>query len=186
MILRSVASQQVSALQDDRPDMAHPRDAALWADFAAPSSAVGFYRSWLAIQCGFVAHAVAGALMVDDGEGSYAVAARWPDDGRDASHLAAAVAPAVRERRGNVHYPPDNAGQMSCPCVAYPVEIDGQLRAVVVVQIAMSSPADLQLTVQRLHWGAGWLETLFRRFQSEDGEARIRRMTFAMDILNDA
>ena len=186
MILREVAAQSGGAVQDDRRQAEQAKDAALWADFGAPSSAASFYRSWLAIQCGFVAQAIAGVLLIDEAEGQYAVAATWPEDGRDVGHLAAAAGPALKQRRGIVHYLPDTGGQPNCACVAYPVEIDGRLRAVVVVQIGVGPAADLQSIMRRLHWGAGWLEILFHRLQSEDREARIKRMTFAMGILSEA
>src|SRR5262245_44584644 len=147
MILREAEARPAGAAQDDRRQEP-PREAALWADFGAPSSAGGFYRSWLAIQCGFVARAVAGALLVDEDEGRYAVAATWPDGSRDVGDLAAAAGPALKERRGIVHYPPEKAGQPNSACIAYPVDIDGRLRAVVVVQIPVGSATDLQSTVR--------------------------------------
>ncbi len=186
MIWQGATTQPAGAMPENRQEIEAPQAAALWADFATPPTASRFFGSWLAIQCGFVARTVAGVLLVAEAEGRYAVAATWPDGTRDIAHLTAAARPALKQRRGIVHYPPDSTGQPKCACVAYPVEVDGQLRAVVVVQLAMGSAADLESTVQRLRWGAGWLETLFRRSQTEDDEARIKRMTFAMDILGDA
>ena len=186
MTWRGTTGQGAGAMPNNPQEIESPQDAALWADFAVPSAAGGFFRSWLAIQCGFVARAVAGVLLVDEAGGRYAVAATWPDGSRDIAHLAAAAGPALKQRQGIVHYPPHGAGQPNSACVAHPVEVDGRLRAVVVVQIAMGSAADLQSTVQRLRWGAGWLETLFRRIQAEDDEARMKRVSFAMEILGDA
>ena len=186
MIWHGATTQAAGAVRESRQEIEASQDPALWADFAAPSSTSSFFRSWLAIQCSFVARAVAGVLLVDEVEGRYAVVASWPDGSRDMTHLAAAAGPALKQRRGIVHYPPHGAGQPEGGCVAYPVEVDGRLRAVVVVQIATGSAADLQAAVQRLRWGAGWLETSFRRLQTEDDEARIKRMGFAMGILGDA
>jgi multidrug efflux pump subunit AcrA (membrane-fusion protein) len=122
-------------------------------------------------------------LLVEEGEERYAVVATWPDGSRGVADLAA-IGPALKQRRGIVHYVPDGAGPPRYACLAYPVEVDGRPRAIVVIQVAMA--ADLQSTMDQLRWGAGWLETLLRRIQNQDDDARIKRMAVAMDVLGGA
>ena len=160
-------------------------EAILWMEFAAARSPGAFFRPWLAMQCGLVPRAIGGLLLVET-DNRYAMAAVWPDDGRDVSQIAEAAGPALRQRRGVVHYLADGGGYSNSACVAHPVEIDGRFRAVLVVQVAQASAADLRSTVHQLRWGVGWLEALFRRLQSQEDEDRIKRMTCAMDILSDA
>jgi multidrug efflux pump subunit AcrA (membrane-fusion protein) len=163
-----------------------PARAALWTDFETPPSAEVFFRAWLAIQCGLVADAIAGVLLIGEAEGQYAVVATWPNGSADVADLVATARLATAQRRSLTHHPPGTAGRVRQTCVACPIEIDDLHRAVVAVQIAGGIHRNLQSTMHRLRWGCGWLEARLRERQAEDREASIRRMTFAMNILADA
>jgi biotin carboxyl carrier protein len=186
MIWQGAAIQSAGAAQSDRPELETPGDGALWATFSAPPTPDDFFRAWLGIQCGLIARATAGLLLVDHAEGQYAVAATWPDGYREIAQLAAAAGPALKQRVSVIHYPPDGVGRPQSACVAHPIEIGDRLSAIVIVEVAAASSADLHNAAQRLRWGTGWLEASLRRQQAEDQEARIRRMAFAMGVLSDA
>lgn len=158
----------------------------IWDALSEPPSDQDFFRAWLAIQCGLILRARAGLLLVDQGSEQYAVVAAWPDGKSDVSHLAAAAGPALQQRISIVHYPPAAAGPPNSACVAHPIEIEGKIRAVVIVQVGTPTAVDLQAAVRRLHWGGGGLEARLRRAQVKADAARLKRMTFAMDILADA
>jgi len=186
MILQGAATRQ----PEDAPPLHRSIDGReatpLWDALAEPLPDQEFFRAWLAIQCGLVSRVRAGLLLIDQGSDQYAVAAVWPDGRGEVSHLAGAAGPALKQRKSIVHYPSAAAGPPNSVCVAHPVEIEGRIRAVVVLQIGMGTAADLQAAVRRLHWGGGGLEARLRRVEARDDAGRLKRMAFAMDVMANA
>lgn len=67
--------------------------------------------------------------------------------------------------------------------VAYPVEIEGQVQGAVVLDLAERADTALQIVLRQLHWGIGWIETLFlRRTALQDAES-LQRARSALDVL---
>jgi RND family efflux transporter MFP subunit len=186
MILQGVVSRQPGDSQPAHGNIDGREATPLWDALSEPLPDQDFFRAWLAIQCGLVTRARAGLLLIDQGSEQYAVAAAWPDGKSDVSHLAAAAGPALQQRKSIVHYPSAAAGPPNSVCVAHPIEVEGKIRAVVIVQIGKGTADDLQATVRRLHWGGGGLEARLRRVQAKDDAARLKRMAFAMDMLANA
>jgi RND family efflux transporter MFP subunit len=152
-------------------------DAALWSSFAGAKQASEFCNGWLAIQCRTVTDTVAGMLLLQEGRGRFTPAAIWPDRARDVTHLAKTAQQALAEKRGIVLGGRDGASE-----VAYPLELDGAVQGAVVLEIRATGPA-LQAALRQLHWGAGWLETLFRRRQATLDAEQLRRTGVALDVV---
>ena len=90
-----------SLYQDDRSRA----ESAAWAQFTAATSSSELNSSWLSILCGQIEQARGGLLLLrasEDGEGSYGVAAVWPDPGRNMQYLAPAAEKTLRDRAGVV------------------------------------------------------------------------------------
>lgn len=153
-------------------------EAALWAGFAGAQSAGAFCEAWLALQCRDLPGAVNGLLLLREGDGRYTPAAIWPDRTRDMGHLAKIAQEALVQRSGQTE-----AGPLSSK-VAYPIEVTGVLQGVVVVELAGQAPADLVAALRRLHWGAGWLETLFRRHDADQARSRLARSDITLEMLS--
>ncbi len=152
-------------------------EAALWAGFAGAKQASEFCAAWLAIQCRAVPEAVAGLLLLQEGRGRFTPAAIWPDRARDVTHLAKTAQQALADRKGIV-----TAGRDGCSEVAYPLEVDGQAQGAVVLELRATGAA-LQSALRQVHWGAGWLETLFRRRQAGLDAEQLRRTGIALDLV---
>ncbi len=157
--------------------LARAEETALWSGFAGARDAGEFCRSWLGLQCRDVPGAVAGLLLLQEAAGRYTPAAVWPER-RDVQHLAGTAQDALTRRSGVVT---EVEGGRSL--VAYPIEAGGALHGVVVVEVQGQSREALLAGLRRLHWGAGWLETLFRRREAEADRARIARMDTTLDLL---
>ncbi len=152
-------------------------DAAIWASFAGAKQASEFCTAWLAIQCRTVPETTAGLLLLQEGRGRFTPAAIWPDRARDVTHLAKTAQQALTEKRGVVVPGRDGTSE-----VAYPLELDGAVQGAVVLELRGQGAA-LQNGLRQLHWGAGWLETLFRRRQASLDSDQLRRTAVALDVV---
>ncbi|WP_137180350.1 HlyD family efflux transporter periplasmic adaptor subunit [Roseomonas sp. AR75] len=152
-------------------------EAALWASFAGAKQASEFCNAWLGIQCRTVPDVQAGLLLLQEGRGRFTPAAIWPDRARDVTHLAKTAQQALAEKRGVVV-----AGREGASEVAYPLELDGAVQGAVVLEVRAAGAA-LQAALRQLHWGAGWLETLFRRRQASMDAEQLRRTAIALDVV---
>jgi hypothetical protein len=153
-------------------------EALTWAGFAAARFASEFCQSWLKLQCRMVSGTLAGLLLLESEDGSFAPAATWAVEGRDVTDLIPTAERALRERRGVVERTADGEAH-----AAYPVDIRGKLWGVVVVKLGVSSENALQGALRRLHWGAGWLETLFHRRQAEQDAQKLGNTRVALEIV---
>lgn len=139
-----------------------------WRQFAAADTPEAFCRNWLALQChriGAVNDAV--VVLQKPGTQSFAPLAYWPEARRDRTQLSEVGDSALRSGRGVVQPRSSPAGG-SVPerpdyQMAYPVRLDGEVRGVVVLDLAWRDEAALQAAMRQLQWGAGWLEVLLRR-----------------------
>ena len=166
------------------------RVAQLWAAFAAAASSEDFCSSWLALQCSLLPDVRAGLLLLrDDAVRSYVPAAVWPDRAHDVNYLAKA-AQRVVEKGGSVVLGPDSAEcedpDADSVQIAYPVQLDGDLHGVVVLDLQLQAPAKLQTVQRHLLWGAGWLEALLRRRQSARDTLALDRAAAGLDLVQAA
>ena len=172
--------------------MTSPQDGVsqLWAAFAAASSSEEFCPAWLALQCSLVPDARAGLLLLrDETAQSLVPAAVWPDRHHDVTYLANA-AQRVVERRGAVVLGLDPAEREGVAPdsahIGYPVEMDGDLHGVVVLDVAVRPAEQLQWVQRQLLWGAGWLETLLRRRQIARNAQALDQAAAGLDLVQAA
>lgn len=155
-------------------------EAAIWAGFASPRSAIEFCESWLSLQCRNLTGAARGVLLLREDGGRYTPAAVWPNRRTDVTHLAAAAQDALGKHSGTVTTKEGSAQ------VAYPIEVSGIIEGVVVVELAGARPDQLTAALRQLHWGAGWLETLFHRREVQRSQLQLRRNDLTLDMLASA
>jgi hypothetical protein len=154
-------------------------DDALWGAFASAQTSGEFCRSWLALQCLQVADVRAALLLLEQGSSTFVPAAVWPSEQTDVTYLAPAAQQCLSERRGVLLA--DQAGALLV--VAYPVELEGQVHGAVVLDVGERPEAALQQVLRQLHWGIGWVETLFLRRQNGDDAQALQRARVALDVL---
>ncbi len=153
-------------------------DDALWGAFASAQTAAEFCRSWLSLQCVQVVDVHSAMLLLEQDSGTFVPAAVWPSAQTDVTYLAPAAQQCLSERRGMLL-----PGQPGAPViVAYPVELDGRVHGAVVLDVAERSEEALQAVLRQLHWGIGWIETLFLRRQGLDDAQTLERARAALDI----
>jgi multidrug resistance efflux pump len=152
------------------PASTHPDEARAWAGFAGAKEVNEFCASWLALQCIAIARTTSGVILIEDEPNTFIPAGIWPDETQDVSPLAVVAEKSLRERRGIVE-----RGTEGAAWVAYPVMVRGRVASVVVIEVESIVEAELAAALRALHWGAGWLETVFlRRGADEDGRALAR------------
>ena len=166
-----------SSANGDRDRRAH--DDALWGAFASAPTSSEFCASWLALQCLQVADVRAALLLLEQASGTFVPAAVWPSEQTDVTYLAPAAQQCLSERRGILL--PGLAGAVMV--VAYPVELEGRMLGAVVLDVAERPAAALQQVLRQLHWGIGWIETLFLRRQNGDDAQALQRARAALDVL---
>jgi hypothetical protein len=156
-----------------------------WARFSSATRSDEFYASWLAILCSQIDTADGGLLLLaTDASGSFAPAAFWPHASHDLRHLGSAAQRVLDGREGIVTGPDgqseptrDHPAQ-----IGYPIEVAGQLRGAVVVQIAGGPEPNLRRSFRQVHWGSAWLVDHLRQRNFEETQARLSRMALAMDL----
>lgn len=159
-------------------------NSALWSRFTRASDARQFCQAWLALQCRSMAGARVGVVLWQDDGGCYAPIAAWPNARADVGQLGEAARQALSERRGlSLPVVSDGLGAKSAFVVAYPLIVDELPLGVVVVELVGIESGALQLAMQSLHWGAGWLEKLARERVLPQVTERLRRVEDANDLL---
>ena len=152
---------------------------ALWGAFVSADNAADFCRSWLSLQCAQVSEVRAALLLLEQGSGTFVPAGVWPSEQTDVTYLAPGAQQCLGERRGLIQ-----RGQADAlVVVAYPVEIDGRVHGAVVLDVAERPDDALQTVLRQLHWGAGWLESMFLRRTGQEGAQSLERARTALDVL---
>lgn len=151
-------------------------EADAWAQLGAAQTAEQLCRAWLAVLCRRVAHVRAAVLLLREDGGSYAPAALLPA-GLDATPLAG-CAQQVLDGGSGVRLPqPDGSLQLG-----YPLQSQGVLHGVVVLDLARQDEAALPRAMRDVHWGAGWLVDLFGRRQLALQAARQAHGELALEL----
>lgn len=159
----------------------HQADAALWSRFAAAADIGPYLQAWLALQCAELECAVAGVVLWQQEGGAFAPMAVWPSVQRDVTHLGDAARRALLERRGLTSVGGDAATPRAF--VAYPIVVGEFARGVAVVDLITPTQPQLQRAMQRLHWGAGWLESRARDDVVERASGELERVRAAVDLV---
>ncbi|SFV05307.1 Multidrug efflux pump subunit AcrA (membrane-fusion protein) [Methylobacterium sp. 174MFSha1.1] len=161
-------------------------DARMWSLFAEAETSAAFCEAWLHLQCRAVPGAVAGLLLLVQNDGSFAPAATWPAGVPAADQLVGPAERALRGRRGIVEtarLAPGEAAGAPGVHVAYPIDVEGSLFGVVALAATARAGAALQDALRQVHWGIGWLESLYWRRRSGKGPAGPDPVAEALDLL---
>lgn len=155
-------------------------DKALWAALAGASDAVSFCRAWLDLLCAGTPGASAGLILLESEAHVFAPAAIWPQGPRDVTLLREAAEQALRNGEAVVEPDPDGGGHSR---IAYPIAAGDHLCGVIALAIKAPSPALLQATVRKLHWGVGWIVSMVWRHRADVAAERTESAAAAMDLL---
>jgi len=107
-------------------------------------------------------------LLANAGQAKFQPAAIWPTGAKPEKPLAASVEAAIRNTRTIIQTVGEDEGAAGV-AIAVPLVFSGQLRGAVAVILDPTAPEGIQLVLDRLQWGTGWLETLVRRGRISDG-----------------
>jgi len=168
------------ATESSATSIPHPDidEALLWAGFTAARVASDYCKFWLSLQCRTIDGVDAALLLLEDDSSAFAPAASWPAERNDFAMLVPVAEQALRERRGVVTRVPGGAAR-----VAYPIEVKGRLWGAVVLSLQPCPDAALQTALRRLHWGAGWIETLFHRRQADRDARQLESAKLALQVV---
>ena len=158
---------------------------ALWSRFAGADELAPFCQAWLALQCASLDGAQAGVVIWRQADASFAPVAVWPNLQRDVTHLGAIAQKSLAERRGLAEPMAiaDAAGPTGRYLLAYPLVVDERACGVAVVELRLVAEAQLQPAMQRLHWGAGWLDSRARVLAAREAGTEIARSRVVIDML---
>ena len=165
----------------------------LWAQFANAGVGGEAYQLWLGILCHLIKDVSAGMAIIGGVGGKpFVPVAKWAKAGSKVEPLVASAERALRERAGIV-IPVGNEQSGVAPeksvgshHVAYPLDVDGQLFGVVVLEVAAKSQAQLQDAMKQLHWASAWLETVYRKEQTEEARSATERLRLALELITTA
>ena len=157
-----------------------------WASFIEAGSTDSFTQSWLAIQCRMIENVIGGLVLMSSEENSiYTPIAVWPDVRHKMEHLSATAEQALKERRGVLTKSEvPGVEPLALYQIAYPVEFDGKLLGVVVLELSSRTESELQKALRHLHWGIGWLIDFFRQQQSKDKQNVTKRLMSVLDMVS--
>ncbi len=140
-----------------------PADA--WSAFTQADSVHGFCAAWLALVCDQVGRARRAMVLLRGDDGSFTPAAFWPAVDTDMTDLAepARRCLSTRAARTEAIAPPLGApAQAPGLLLACPVDLRGELRGAVLLDVAGRSEAQVQQAFRALYWGIGWLDGMLR------------------------
>jgi len=161
-------------------------EADLWSDFAEATTLGAFCRSWLALQATMIDGVRAGMVLAGPPDrGPFRPVACWPDFPRDLNYLTTTAQNALTTRRGVVVTPDMlESSEEDAHCeVAYPLEVGKELHGAIILDVAPKPLPELQQILRQVHWGAGWLESLFGRERLEQELAANARTQSAVSLV---
>ena len=159
-------------------------DAVYWTEFGSAQSQEQFLSSWLAILCTQVDGVRGGLLLVvSDQPNTFTPGAIWPDSSKDITYLGSVAQQALTERRSVVipHSPPPATAGGAF--VAYPVDVAGELKGVVVLDTTPRPQHELQHALRLVHWAIAWLVDLFRQQLLREREDVVGRMALVNGVV---
>jgi multidrug resistance efflux pump len=164
----------------------HRAESAAWARFTAPADAAELYAGWLALVAARIDRARGGLLLTrSPQQGSYGVAAVWPDPRRDLQYLGPAAQQALERREGVVFAPGTTSppGPDGTAHVGYPLELDGEVQGAVVFDIGPGPLPELQQALRQIHWASAWLIDHFRQQLMRQLEVERARSALINEIM---
>lgn len=158
----------------------------LWRRFMEAATSKEFCESWLALQCAMIPN-VRNALVLlgNPNHGPFTPAAIWPGKDVNVVHLAPPAERALKERRGLLIRGEEEDGSARTGdesyCVAYPIEISGNIHGAVVLEVTGIPMQEVQGVMRQLHWGAAWLEVMIRRREAIESRENREMLQSLLD-----
>jgi biotin carboxyl carrier protein len=143
--------------------------------------------AWLSWQCKMLSGTVRGKLyQVSKSVSLGSVLAIWPDSGEGEQLLDEAASEALATNSGIVRtreqYGPGN--KRISDLIACPLQVDGQVFAVVSVMLSTRAESQHQAVLQLLQWGGLWMDTLVQQRDTSDISLQIIVAMLKQDNLN--
>ena len=161
-------------------------DQILWRRFAEANTIEQFCSSWLALQARMIGETSGGLVVLENPEtGAPTPVATWPE-GFKPDSLATIVQRVLKERKGVASKVDDGEGSDAIDepryVLGYPVRVGRKVYGVAALQIAARSPAELELAMRRLQWGAAWLQNWVLRRVADPRDRTTKKLAMALEL----
>ncbi len=156
-----------------------------WSEFAAARDQAAFCKSWLQLVCAQIGGARTGLLLHDpDQTGNFVPAALWPDSKADLRYLAPVAERVLIDRRGIVLAGDGTPERMrhKPAHVGYPIEVDGIVHGVAVLDLGVVTDAHLAMALRQLHWASAWVVDRVRSRKVAERDVQIAGLSFAANM----
>jgi len=142
------------------------------------------YPAWLELQCGLIASAYAGVLVVAEAQ-QFKPVAVWPDASSGVETLTDLIEQVLEDGEALVANLPASSGAATSHFgVAYPVTSQEGVIAVIAVAVSVASEAELSMVMHELQWGAAWVELRQTRERYIQREDSFQRLSTSIDLLS--
>lgn len=125
-------------------------------------------------------------LLKNPSDGAYVPAAYWPDRLTDLSPLTVAAQQALMERRGvEMSSPPPVGaanGIVAQTHLAVPIEVEEDLKGVIVLGVLAGHKAELDAVRERLMWGGAWLTQFYFGERLRQSQASLEQAGQILDM----
>jgi multidrug efflux pump subunit AcrA (membrane-fusion protein) len=147
-----------------------------------------YCHSWIKAQCALITNACQCVLFLADAKtGAFSPVSKWPDSGQDPERLSEIAERVIAEKCGLLlELTPSGDVQGSTGLsygLGYPFFIDGKLQGLIALEALADNQGQLATAMAQLQWGSGWLELLFRRRQTQEGERLLKNLRAAVDLM---
>jgi hypothetical protein len=161
---------------------------ALWQQMVRADTPERYCQSWLALQCGLISGVSTGVVMLQMSTGAaFAPVAFWPDVPQDRQPLAEVAKRLLLDNR-TVVLRRESAGLDDGPPqvryhLAYPLQVEGRLYSIIVLDIAPRPAPEVQAVIRQLQWGSAWLALFFQRQRQTLQTAAQRQTQAVLELL---
>lgn len=153
-------------------------DGALWQRLLNAEDLDEFQSAWLTLQCSQIT-GVRRAVLVTRNSGPFRPVAFWPDRKATSRFVMELVEEALSRRVDQIR----NTQEGGASGIARLIRQDGQIQAVLALELDTRSEPAMQAALRQLHWGAGWNEAFMRRDRGSTDRESIERLTLALDSI---
>ncbi len=145
-----------------------------------------FCQAWAAIMAEQVGRTRRALVLLRDPGGAFTPAAYWPGSDTDLTDLADPARRCLTARRALIEPLAPPAGLVAAApslLLAYPLDVRGELRGVVVLDVVTRTDPQVQTALRALHWGMGWLDAMLRGDEATRQALAVQRSHQVMDAL---
>lgn len=182
MSVSSKFEQMATSPTDSSPPIPTESVSALWLNFSKSGTVEDFCQSWLALVCHLIPNVASGTVSLETPShpSMYKPKGIWPSSSTNVSHLEETVQQALSQRKGCIQKLNDRRNTF---VVGFPVEIEGQLHGVVVLELSPRSDAEFAQVRRQLYWASAWIEVLIRRQDSSAGDVPAKQLHSILDMV---